>query len=56
MKLSAPTKTLFYITIIIFILGILAALVPSLGFGDYAVWVVYIAIIILAIGNLVKGK
>jgi hypothetical protein len=56
MKLSAPTKTWFYISVVIFILGILAELVSSLGFASYAVWVVSIAFLILAIGNLMKGK
>ncbi len=55
MKLSAPSKSLFYISVVIFILGILAALVTSFGLGSFAVWIISIAFLILAIGNLVKG-
>jgi cytochrome c oxidase subunit IV len=55
MKLSAPSKNLFYISTVIFILGILAALVTSFGLGSYAVWIVSIAFLLLAIGTLVKG-
>jgi hypothetical protein len=56
MKLSAPTISLFYIAVVIFILGILADLVSSLGLASYAVWVVSIAFLVLAIGCLLKGK
>jgi len=54
MKLSAPSKNLFYISAVIFVLGILAALVTSFGLGSYAVWIVSIAFLLLAIGTLVK--
>jgi cytochrome c oxidase subunit IV len=55
MKLSAPKAGLFYTSVVIFILGLIAALVTSFGLGSYAVWVVAIAFLLLAIGNFVKG-
>ncbi|MHC1740171.1 MAG: hypothetical protein AB9897_03555 [Anaerolineaceae bacterium] len=56
MKLSAPTKVLFYISVIVFIVGLLAALVGAFKLGSFAVWIVAIAYLLLAIGVLMKGK
>jgi hypothetical protein len=55
MRLSAPKAGLFYTSVVVFIIGLIAALVTSFGLGSYAVWIVAIAFLLLAIGNLVKG-
>jgi hypothetical protein len=55
MKLTPPKQVTFYIAVIIFIIGIVAALIPALGIVGYAVWVVSIAFLLLAIANTTKG-
>ena len=56
MKLSAPTKVLFYISFVVFIIDLLVELIPALGFTTYGIWVEAIAYIILMIGVVTKGK
>ncbi|TIM64168.1 MAG: hypothetical protein E5Y58_27245 [Mesorhizobium sp.] len=48
MNLSAPTQLIFIISLVIAIIGLLAAL-------GAAVWIVLIAYIVLAGGCLVRG-
>jgi cytochrome c oxidase subunit IV len=55
MKLTPPKQVTFYIAVLIFVLGIVAALVPALKMSGYAVWVVSIAFLLLAIANTTKG-
>lgn len=55
MKLSAPKKVTFVITVLIFVLGLVAALVPALKLSGYAIWIVAIAYLLLAIANNAKG-
>ena len=54
MKLSAPKSGMFYISVVMFILGVLAALFPTLGFESYAIWIVSIAFLLLAVGSFTK--
>lgn len=55
MKLSAPTQIVFIISLVIAILGVLAgmAIIPSLPIASF--WVVVIAYVVLALGNLLRG-
>ena len=55
MKLTPPKQITFIITILIFVLGLVAVLVPALKMGAYAIWVVAIAYLLLAISNSTKG-
>ena len=55
MKPSAPTKGVFIVSAILFLIGMLGSygIVPEAG--AYAFWLVALAYIVLAIGNLAKG-
>jgi cytochrome c oxidase subunit IV len=55
MKLSAPKQITFWIAVIVAVVGVVAYLVTSLGLSGYAVWVLVVAFIILALGNLIEG-
>ena len=55
MRLSPPKKVTFWIAVIIAVLGLLATLVPGLGLSAVAFWLVVVAFILLAAGNLVQG-
>jgi hypothetical protein len=55
MNLSAPRNITFWIAVVVAIVGLLGALVSSLGLGGFAFWLVFIAFIILAAGNLLEG-
>ena len=54
MKFNAPTKAIFYISLIIAIIAILVKLaVPT--FSANAIWVAIVAYIVLACGCVMKG-
>lgn len=55
MKLSAPKNITFFIAVLIFVLGLVAALVPALKLSDYAVYIEAIAFLLLGIANTTKG-
>jgi hypothetical protein len=55
MKLSAPKQITFWIAVIVAVVGVIVWLVTSLGLTQYAVWVLVVAFIILALGNLIEG-
>jgi hypothetical protein len=55
MKLSAPQVITFWIAVILAIVGVLAYLGTISGLSTYAFWLVVVGIIVLALGNLVKG-
>lgn len=55
MKLSAPKKMLFWIAVIIAVVGIIAKFVNIPFLSMHTFVIVLIAFIVLAIGNLVKG-
>jgi len=56
MRLNAPKRVVFYITVVLALLGILGAvgLVPILG-GITAFWLVLAAFVVLAMGTMLKG-
>ena len=54
-KLSAPKKATFWIAVIIAIVGVISALVVIPVLSPLAFWIVVIAFVLLALGNLVKG-
>ena len=54
MKLSAPKMITFIIAVLIALLGLLGAL--GVAFLDpYKFWLVLVAFILLALGNLISG-
>jgi cytochrome c oxidase subunit IV len=55
MKLSAPKQITFWIAVIVAVVGVIAFLVTSLGLSGYAFWVLVVAFVILALGNLIEG-
>ena len=55
MSLSAPRQITFWISIVLVIVGILANFVSSLGLAGSSLWLVVIAFVILAAGNLFDG-
>ncbi|MBR2260114.1 MAG: hypothetical protein IJ916_00235 [Paludibacteraceae bacterium] len=56
MKLTAPTNVIFIISLILGILGLLGRLAVIGGFvAANAFWFVFVGLILLALGCLLKG-
>jgi hypothetical protein len=58
MKLTAPKQITFWIAVVIAVLGIIVKLgvIPSpTGTGGGAGWLMLIAFVVLAAGNLIEG-
>jgi threonine/homoserine/homoserine lactone efflux protein len=55
MQLSAPKQITFWIAVVIAVLGIIASLVSIPVLSGFAFWLVVIAFVVLALGNLVDG-
>jgi hypothetical protein len=55
MNLSAPKQITFWIAVILGVLGILGTLVPTIGLGSFAGWLLMIGFIVLVLGNLLEG-
>ena len=55
MKFSAPKQITWWIAVVIAVLGILASLVPSLGFSGFGFWLVVIGFALLAVATVVEG-
>ncbi len=56
MELSAPTKIVFIIAVILAILSLLPVIGIAAGIlGAYSYWLLLLAFIVLAAGNLLKG-
>ncbi|MGB3386478.1 MAG: hypothetical protein WBA88_00700 [Pseudaminobacter sp.] len=56
MQLSAPTKIVFIIAIVLAVISLLPAIgIPLGAFGAYSYWLLLVAFIVLAAGNLLKG-
>ena len=55
MQLSAPKQITFWIAVVIAVLGVLASLVSIPVLSGFAFWLVVIAFIVLAAGNLMEG-
>lgn len=54
MNLSAPTNIVFIISVVIAILGLLAALGVIPGLAAYGAWIILLGYVILAAGCLLK--
>ena len=56
MRLNPPTKNVFYISVILVIVGLLAELGILLGaLSGFAFWIVLVGYVLLALGNTLKG-
>ena len=55
MNLSAPKNITFWIAVVVAVVGVLASLVTIPVLSGFAFWLVVIAFIILALGNLMEG-
>lgn len=55
MRLSAPKQVTFLIAIILAILAVVANLVVIPAISGFAFWILVIAFIVLAVGNMVDG-
>ncbi len=55
MKLSAPKQITFWIAVVVAVVGVIASFVTIPVLSGFAFWLVVIAFIILAAGNLVDG-
>ncbi len=53
MRLNPPTKNVFWISVILAVLGLVFFFVPAVS--AYAFWVLVIAYVLLALGNTLKG-
>jgi hypothetical protein len=55
MKLSEPKVITFWIAVILGVLGLIGV-IASLGFlTTYAFWFVFAGLVLLVLGNLIKG-
>ena len=55
MKLSPPKQITFWISVILAVLGVIASLVAVPVLSGFALWLVVIAFVVLAAGNLLEG-
>ncbi len=55
MKISKPTKNVFWISFILGIIGLLAKLVAIPVLSPYAFWILLIGFVLLVLGNTMKG-
>jgi hypothetical protein len=55
MKLSPPKHITFWIAVIVAVLGVIANLVTLPVLSGFSFWLVVIAFVILAAGNMIEG-
>jgi len=56
MELSAPTKIVFIVAIVLAVISLLPIIGIAVGaIGAYSYWLLLVAFIVLAAGNLLKG-
>jgi membrane protein YdbS with pleckstrin-like domain len=55
MKLKAPKQITFWIAVAIAVVGIIAKIVIIPVLTEYAGWLVLLALVVLAAGDLIKG-
>ena len=56
MQLSAPTTVVFIIAVILAVIALLPAIGIAVGgLGAYSFWILLVAFIVLAAGNLLNG-
>ena len=55
MKLNAPTKLVFLISVVLAILAVVSTFVAIPVVSAYAFWVAIVAYLVLVAGNVLKG-
>ncbi len=56
MNLTPPKVLTFWIAVLLGVLGLVGAIVPSIAvIGTYAVWFVLAGLVLLVLGLLIKG-
>lgn len=55
MRLNAPTKLVWFISLILGILGILFSFVTVNIVSDYSLWMLIVAWVLLVLGTMLKG-
>jgi uncharacterized membrane protein HdeD (DUF308 family) len=53
MMLSPPKQIVFYISVLLAVVGVIAFFVPAIE--AYSFWVLLVGYVLLALGNAVKG-
>ena len=53
MMLSPPNKIVFYISVLLAVVGLIAFFVPAVE--AYSFWVLLVGYVLLALGNVMKG-
>ena len=55
MRLSAPKVVTFWIAVVLVVIGVLASLGSIPALSAYALWLVVIGFVVLALGNLMRN-
>ncbi len=55
MRLTPPTKNVFYVSVLLAVLGILGFLGVVDALSGYAFWLAFVGYVLLALGNTLKG-
>jgi hypothetical protein len=55
MRLNTPKRSVFYISIALAVVGLIATLITIPFLSGFAFWLVLVAYILLALGNVLKG-
>ncbi len=55
MKLTPPKKLTFWLSIVLGALGVVATFVTIPVVSSFAIWFVVVGLVLLALGNAVKG-
>ena len=55
MNLTPPTKNVFYISVVLAVLGILGSIISIPFISAYAFWFLVVAYVVLFLGNTMKG-
>lgn len=56
MELSAPTRIVFFIAIVLAVISLLPVIgIPLGALGAYSYWLLLVAFVVLVAGNVLKG-
>lgn len=55
MKLTAPSKAIFWLSFILAIIAVLSIIIAIPFLSGIAVWILLVAFVLLFLGNLIKG-
>lgn len=55
MNLTPPTKVVFYLSVLLVVVGIVANFVTIPVLTGLAFWIVVVGYVLLALGNVMKG-